>query len=226
MIELVEYLAKVLTNANSIMKKSNVLPAEVLPSRSAAARYEQQAVIGKQVNSESIATIGAVANRGQVGSLGDMMPETLTATYANTTSTPVNLLVFDPEGLIDALNAGTTYVSPSSWSSGLTNSVVNKLFANRPVIMSGFNYRVTTGTAAQFDNAVKYNKGMVDGTTFGKPLNIGQYQRNTQQNTLIQTVKVRFQIDQFSGLSVVVGANTTIALDFYIGEVLNSVIGG
>lgn len=206
--------------------KNRTLPAEVIPSsQDARARYQQVAV-GKQVSLEDIATIGAVANRGQVGSFGDMTPETLTLTYANSTSTPVNLLIFDPEGMVEALNSGTTYVKPSSWSSGLTNAVTNKFFANRPVLLKGFNYRVTTGTAAQFDNAVKYWKVSPDGGIFQKPLNIGQYQRNTQQNTLIQTVKAGIMIDQFSAVSVIVGANTTISWDLYIGEVLNSVIGG
>ncbi|QNR22952.1 hypothetical protein [Croceimicrobium hydrocarbonivorans] len=207
-----------------IQKPSKALAVEVMPS----AQYEQaykQASIGRQVNNRPISNIGAVAQGGGLGFGSDIMPETITANYANETATPVTVMLFDPLG-INAGILGGTYVDPTSWSGGLSNALIKEFFKHRPSSFKGFNYRVTTGSAAQFDQAVKWHKGQIDGSSVTRPLNIGQYQRNTQQNTLIQTIDTQFYIDQFSAMTFVVGANTTIAVDFVFGEVLNSVVGG
>ena len=203
---------------------NGLAPVEVLQPKSSAAYMQKAASVGSQINMQSINRVGAVANRGQIGSGSDIFPETITATYTNSTTTPVTLLLFDPAGLVAAVAGLSGTVSPT-WGSGISNAVNNKWFENRPVVFSGFNYRVTTGSAAQYDNQIFYRKAGIDGSSFSKPLNIGQYQRNTQQNTTIQTVEAQFVIDQFAALTLVVGANTTIALDFYFKEVLQTVNG-
>lgn len=208
------------------MKYSNkgLAPVEVMQPASKKAYLAKSASVGSQINTQNINRVGAVADRGAIGGGSDIFPETITATFANSTDTPVILLLFDPAGLVAAVAGLSGTVSPT-WGSGISNSVNNKWFENRPVVFSGFNYRVTTGSAAQYDKQIFYRKAGIDGSSFQKPLNIGQYQRNTQQNTTIQTVEAQFVIDQFAALTLEVGANTTIALDFYFKEVLQTVNG-
>lgn len=196
---------------------------QVIAGKGAQDRYNVAASTGTLKNTRGIGRVGSVANRGQLESMSSLMPDTITATYDNTgSSTDVTLMIFDPNAIVAGVLGGS-YVSPS-WGSGLSNSLVKTYFSSNPATFKGFNYRVTTGTDAQFSNAVKYHKVAVDGSSVTRPANIGQFIRNTQQNTTVQTIDAGFAIDQLSALTIVVSGGAAIALDFYFGEILNSLI--
>jgi len=197
---------------------------QVLAPQDAHKRYaqKQDASLGVQVNSRKINQVGSVAERGQLSSFGSIFPETITASYNNSTASPVTVLFFDPEGLVDDVLSGT-FVYPT-WGSGVSNSVLKKFFATSPAVMAGFNYRITTGTQAQFSKTVKYHKVQIDGASQTYPVNIAQNIRNTQQSQTTQTMDAKFAIDQLSALSVEVMPNTAIAIDFFFEEIMNSLV--
>ena len=183
-----------------------------------------QASLGIQQSTREVGRVGSVANRGQLTGMSNLFPDSITASYDNSGSaTDVSLILFDPNAIVAGVLGGT-YVDPS-WGSGLSNALTKTFFASNPATFKGFNYRVTTGTSAQYDKALKYHKVAIDGSVQTKPVNIGQFIRNTQQNTVVQTIDAGFPVDQLSALTLVVGAGAAIAIDFYFGEILNSLIG-
>lgn len=203
--------------------KLNQSPSVVAPSAAKQRFAERKASMGTAVSPKDIGQIGSVADRGQLSSFGTIMPDTITAVLDNSGGASAkSYLIFDPEGIVKAVISGT-YSAPT-WGSGISDAVLRKFFATSPVVFKGFNYRVTTGTQAQYSQSIKYHKVQIDGASQQYPLNVAQYIRNTQQSQTVQTIEAKFSIDQLSALSVTVEASTAVALDFYIHDLMNVVV--
>jgi len=192
---------------------------EILNTRSVQ-NQEAQLVPRSLVDPSPITSIGSVG-LGNLSLQGrTTLPTVITATLDNSAGTSaVNYIIGDSLGLVVNAIAGT-WVAPTAMS--VPVAAFKSYLQSRPVMFKGFNYRITTGTQAQFSQAVKFSQAGLDASIRSTPLFIGANLRNTSFQTTIQTIEQPFTLDQECALQVTVLAGTVVALDLLVLGLLNA----
>lgn len=126
----------------------------------------------------------------------------------------VIFMLFDPYGSVAAALPGT-YSTPTL-STGPSYTALNQAIAVQPVVFAGVNYRVTTGSAQQFSESMRYAHAEVDGGLQIEPLFPQLSIRNTQQNANVLTIEQEFLIDAQSAILLSVDAGSVAVLDFFM----------
>jgi hypothetical protein len=171
-------------------------------------------------NNAPVQSMGAVDQRGALAVTRNGLPNDITIRFDNSASGTDRQFVFgDASGLIAAL-LGVTFVKPSAPASNI-DGVVNTI-ARNPVTIRSLNYRITTGTSAQFSNKLQFADADFDGSLQLIPVNIPAAQRNTQQNDKILTLAQDIPMDDTTGMILTVGAGVVVEWDLSFGAIYRS----
>ena len=153
--------------------------------------------------------------------MGSPFPEVITFALDNSAGgTAKNYKLFDPLALVAAQLAGT-WNDADSTSAGSV-AALKEAVKVRPLILKGFNYRITTGSASQFSNPFKYHRAGIDGSYMAKPIFVSQAIRNTQQNDKVLTIHQNLLMDADAALTIVVAPGTTVNIEFFVQTQFNS----
>jgi hypothetical protein len=120
--------------------------------------------------------------------------------------------MFDTNGVLSAINSSLS--GADSTTLGTTGALENTTDAT-PVVLSGFNYQVTTD-ASQFAQTFDISRGSIDGRSVNHPNIIAKAKRNTQFDAKLLTIDERFVIDGQSGIEVNVEASEKVVLTFFV----------
>ncbi len=168
-----------------------------------------------------IGTVGGVGQGGANTPSGRPLPDTVTLTCTNATGAAVNYMLFDAFGAVAAAFPGT-YGAPTG--KGLGPAIINKqIAAGKVYVFSGFNYIINTGTSSQFSQNLFYAAAQTDGSSNKTPIDVEKNQRNTQLNTLIQTLDQQLIVDDLAALILTVEANTTVTLSFFVKDLIGGI---
>lgn len=166
-----------------------------------------------------ISAVGAVAE-GQATPNSMPFPEYISFVLDNSAGTAgKNYILFDAIGAV-ANYLGVSYSAPDSGSTG--HAIVKASINSQPIIFKGYQYRVTTGTAAQFSARMEISKASIGGAYVSQRLYPEQGIRNTAQNDKVLTVNQEFTVDQLTALIINVQAGTAVSIGFWVGAQFNA----
>lgn len=130
-----------------------------------------------------------------------------------------NYVIFDSlGGCVEA--KGGSWNAPDS-TSALSVAILKSSIESSPLVLSGYAYRVTTGTSAQFSNLFQFARVAFDGSYFQKPMRPEKSIRNNQFQDTVLHVQQEMTIDKMTAIFVTVAAGTTVVLDFWVKQELN-----
>lgn len=177
-------------------------------------------VKGVVESNRPVQSIGAVDYRQGFSGGKDRLPGDITITFDNVAGPGTKVFVFgDSYGLVAGIT-GATYVKPTIKNSNY-DAVVNAMAVNARSYKS-LNYRVITGTPAQFSEKFQYVDADEDGSVQFIPINMGSAQRNTQQNDKILTLGVDFFMDGSNAILLTVPAGVLVEIDLSLRALVRS----
>ena len=120
--------------------------------------------------------------------------------------------LFDTNGVLAAINGVLDGADSTTLG---TTGALEKTTDATPVVLSGFNYQVSTD-ASQFAQTFDISRGSIDGRSVNHPNIIAKAKRNTQFDAKLLTIDERFVIDGNSGIEVEVEAGEKVVLTFFV----------
>lgn len=179
----------------------------------------------------SVAPKNRIAEDNRIGSVGtvstgSVMPSStpfvdlISFTLDNAAGASAkNYVLFDASGACASLKGGTW--NQADTTNGVSVSVVKESTKQNPLIFTGFGYRITTGTTAQFNNAPIFAKAAIDQTYIQRPIKLEKAIRNNQFQDKILHINQEMTVDHLTAIFVTVAAGTTVAIDFWVGGQMN-----
>lgn len=170
-----------------------------------------------KVRTTGITNFGAVADAaGQSNSLG--MPSSLTLTLDNSLGgSTKDYRIGDPQDWVVNVNGypGTNHADRSS---GISAANFAAAVTQAPVAVIGINYSATSG-AVQFAEPFYFCAADVNGSGMKKPMNIAEYQRNTQYNDNLMTLRfdTPFRLDWNTGFFIRAGIAQVVNVTLMFG---------
>lgn len=167
-----------------------------------------------------VQSIGSVSTRQGLSVNKNRLPGAITVTFDNSASPTARTFVFgDGFGLVAGI-LGVTYVKPTVKNSSY-DGIVNAMAVN-PREYNELNYRIITGTPAQFSEKIQYVDADEDGSISIKPINMGSAQRNTQLNDKILTLDQPMFMDGSNAMLLTVGAGVLVEIDLGMNALVRS----
>ena len=177
-------------------------------------------VRGVVESNKPVQSIGAVDYRSGFSGGKDRLPGDITVTFDNVAGPGAKIFRFgDAYGLV-AGATGATYVKPTIKNSNF--DAVMAAMAVNPRTYKSLNYRIITGTPAQFSEKFQFADADEDGSLQLIPINMGSAQRNTQQNDKILTLGVDFFMDGSNAILLTVPAGVLVEIDFSLRALVRS----
>ena len=169
-----------------------------------------------QVSTKGIDSFGAVANTRGYSSNSRRMPSAFTVVLDNLLGVaPALYMVGDPNGIV-ASKLGGAYL-PATSATGITVAALQASLNQAPVLITGINYRSTSG-AVQFDERFDFADGDLDRVQT-QGLVVPQYIRNTANDPNLLTLRFDegFELDWNAGFIISAGIAQRVSLTFMIG---------
>lgn len=170
-----------------------------------------------KVRTTGITNFGAVADaQGQSPNVG--MPSSITFTLDNSTGVATKgYRIGDADDWVVAL-AGFAGTAQPDRSSGISGANFAKAVAQAPLAVIGINYSATSG-AVQFGEQFFFVQGEVNGSALKRPMNIAEYQRNTQFNDNLMTLRFDqpFRMDWNTGFYINAGIAQVVNVTLMFG---------
>lgn len=170
-----------------------------------------------KVRTTGITNFGAVADSaGQSNSLG--MPSSITFALDNSAGVAVKgYRIGDPQDWVVAANGFAGTVQPDR-SSGISGANFAYAVTQAPMTVIGINYSATSG-AVQFSQPFFFCSADVNGSGLKKPMNIAEYQRNTQYNDNLMTLRFEnpFRLDWNTGFYILAGIGQLVNVTLMFG---------
>lgn len=181
------------------------------------ARAVKQLDPAVKVRTTGITNFGAVADsQGQSPNVG--MPSSITFTLDNSAGVAgKDYRIGDPDDWVVALAGFAGTVQPDR-SSGISGMNFARAVTQAPVSVIGINYSSTSG-AVQFGNPFFFVQGEVNGSALKRPMNIAEYQRNTQFNDNLMTLRFEqpFRMDWNTGFFITAGIAQVVNVTLMFG---------
>lgn len=170
-----------------------------------------------KVRTTGITNFGAVADaQGQTMGVG--MPNSLSLILDNSGGVAAKAYrIGDPNNWSVATAGFTGAVDPDR-SSGIAPAAFAQTTTQAPVSIVGINYSATSG-AVQFAEPFFWVQADVDGSALKKPVNIAEYQRNTQYNANLMTLRFDqpFRLDWNTGFYISAGIAQIVTVTLMFG---------
>ena len=169
-----------------------------------------------QVRTTGIDSFGSVATQRGYSSNARRMPSSFTAVFDNSASVVARVFVVgDSDGMI-AGKTGATYIQPTRVQ-GTSVAALQNSFRSAGVLVSGFNYNTTTGSA-QFSQNFQFAEADYDKLNITDIFSV-EAERNTAQNPNLLTIQFKdpFELDWNSAFLVTVDAGEIVTLTAFIG---------
>lgn len=170
-----------------------------------------------KVRSTGITNFGAVADSaGESNSLG--MPSSITFTLDNSGGAAVKgYRIGDPNDWVCGAAGFVGTVQPDR-SSGISGANFAQAVTQAPMAVIGVNYSSTSG-AVQFSSPFFFVSADVNGSALKKPMNIAEYQRNTQFNDNLMTLRFEnpFRLDWNTGFYILAGIGQLVNVTLMFG---------
>ena len=130
-----------------------------------------------------------------------------------TGGTPASFVIFDQNGLIDAVLGGG-FIKPTIGT--INPTVLRDVVNDNPIYIKGFNYFVSK--RSQFAEPFDFVIADIDGTYKKDAIITAAELRNSQFDKTLLTIEKKFFINPKSGFTIRLGANITVQLTFFVDE--------
>jgi len=139
-----------------------------------------------------------------------------TCTIINTLTTSKTFRLFDVTGIVSTVT-GAGHVTTVTYTAGDSDdpSVTNNTTYGNPIVLSGFNYQVSSDNS-QFANNFDIIRCSIDGRQVTHPNIIQKARRNTQFDNMLLTIQERVVIDSQTAFQIVLNGSETVTLTFFV----------
>lgn len=135
-----------------------------------------------------------------------------TLTIVNSTTEAATYRLFDATGIVSSVAGGTR---STTYTPTIDSGVLNKTLYSNPIVLSGFNYQVSSDNS-QFANNFDILRCSIDGRQVTHPNIIAKARRNTQFDANLLTIQERVVIDSQTAIDIKVNASETVTLTFFV----------